>query len=177
VGWRWDGDVRCGKERCGKPNLYLCQYSPVKSCRRRRCRPGRSSSSKLKSAMRAAHDKERREQDSERRVQPVGQQWERMSLAAECVGTNAEKCFWFVVRLSRVEACAAAKRVTRPRTDTPWPGQDIVLIFNLKSALLMRCHEQASLGRQRQRKGLNGERMGALQAEANLSVSGERGAL
>ena len=28
------GDVRCGmRKRCGKPNLYLCQYSPVKSCR------------------------------------------------------------------------------------------------------------------------------------------------
>jgi hypothetical protein len=44
-------------------NLYLCQYSPVKSCRR--CRPGQQ-----QNEVREAHDKEK-EPDSQRRVQPV----------------------------------------------------------------------------------------------------------
>jgi len=66
LGWgRWDGDVLCWKGKVRQAeNLYLCQYSPVKSCSFLQA----GATAKLSDAMLTIR---RREQDSQRRVQPV----------------------------------------------------------------------------------------------------------
>ncbi|KAE9369332.1 hypothetical protein N431DRAFT_46360 [Stipitochalara longipes BDJ] len=163
VGW---GCEVWTEKRCGKPNLYLCQYSPgkpVKGCRHcrhcrrcRRCRPAGAAAraSRLaehcQSVTSDAHDKSDGAGQQDPGSACVGQQWPRLSLVEGVFGSQTRNAFAFVVRLSRVErACEKCDSTEDRRPPARTSRFAYILIWK---GGLMRCHRQAKLGGQRLRE-------------------------